>query len=317
MAIGTTNKPVGQDERDIDLVCEMALPAHINQSQVKKMLGDRLRENETYAAILKEKNRCWRLSYSGQFHMDILPAKPDPRTPSESALVIPDKELRCWKETDPKSYTNWFKVQAARSLRRNETGIQAGIEPPPAYTSVWDKTPLQVAVQLLKRHRDVTLNGQEHSPISIIITTLAGRAYQGQASIYATTMNLLQRMPKFIEYDADGLPYVRNPTNELENFADKWHQKPIKKLVFDRWIISAQNDLISLGSTTLSESDVPLGKFLGVRHASHALKAYGEHMHRQRRTGLRIATGTGLLGVSGAQTSAIPKNTFYGDDTTL
>ena len=87
--------------------------------------------------------------------------------------------------------------------------------------TVWDKAPLQIAVQVLKRHRDIYFDGSDDAPISIIITTLAARAYQGQDSIYATLSHLLERMPNFIEYDANGLAYIRNPMNRL---ACKLHQ---------------------------------------------------------------------------------------------
>lgn len=46
----------------------------------------------------------------------------------------------------------------------------------PKYQS--NKTPLQRAVQILKRHRDIMFAGDEDKPVSIIITTLAAKAYQ-------------------------------------------------------------------------------------------------------------------------------------------
>ena len=108
MAIGTTNKAVGRDERDIDLVCEMSLPKTMSQAEAKRLLGQCLKENATYATMLKEKNRCWRLVYAGEFHMDILPSKPDNRLPASTALLVPDSALQRWKESDPKGYAAWF-----------------------------------------------------------------------------------------------------------------------------------------------------------------------------------------------------------------
>ena len=85
VAIGTASKAVGREERDIDLVCRMHLPHEISQARAKQMVGERLRQNGTYAEILEEKNRCWRLNYAGQLHMDILPAKPDQRLPTPAS----------------------------------------------------------------------------------------------------------------------------------------------------------------------------------------------------------------------------------------
>lgn len=312
MAIGTTNKPVGRDERDIDLVCEMILPATISQADAKRLLGQCLMENATYEKMLEEKNRCWRLVYAGEFHMDILPSKPDHRLPTPTALLVPDSALQRWKETDPKGYAAWFKREAARSMRQLSRGIQATVEPAPQYLSVWDKLPLQIAIQLLKRHRDLRLNGNDDAPISVIITTLAARAYRGQDSILATLFDLLERMPLYIDYDENRLPFVRNPTNALENFADKWHKAPQKQQVFNQWIESAKVDLNNLAAATLGQSGESLKRFLGEHHANDALRAYGDRMQQQRGSGLRVATASGLLGAAAGRTSEVAANTFYG-----
>lgn len=315
MAIGTTNKTIAQDERDIDLVCEMRLPESVTQAEAKRLLGKRLKESKVYSAMLEEKNRCWRLIYAGEFHMDLLPGKPDGRAATSTALLVPDKFLQCWKETDPKGFAAWFLRKAVQSVqaRREAYGrILAGVEPAPKYVPVWDKTPLQIAVQILKRHRDESLNGNDDAPISIIITTLAGHAYRGQASIFATLLDLLQQMPKHIEYDSNGRPWVRNPMNSLENFADKWHSEPQKHAVFNEWIERATRDLQALARAALRDAADPLSKLLGERHAGHAIRAYGDRMHRQRQSGLRVATATGLLGASGTQSAEVHRNTFFG-----
>lgn len=311
-ALGTTCRAVGRDEVDIDLVCQMLLPTEISQAAAKALVGKRLRENATYADMLVEKNRCWRLVYAGQFHMDILPAKPDERLPTETSLVVPDKLLRRWKETDPKGYAAWFGVNAAQSRRQDGTLIRAGVEPAPAYVSVWQKAPLQIAVQVLKRHRDIYFDGDKNAPISIIITTLAARAYQGHGSIFATLSHLLEHMPDFIEYDQHGVPYVCNPMNRLENFADKWHKEPQKQAAFDAWIDKAKQDLRSMRFATLNRADEPLGEFFGERVAKQALTKFGERMHKQRQSGLHVATATGALGTAGASAAEIRPNTFYG-----
>ena len=80
--LGTVVKPIsGEDRYDIDLVCQLELPRQqVTQRRLKQMVGDRLKENKTYAEMLEpEGRRCWTLQYadSARFHMDILPAIPD------------------------------------------------------------------------------------------------------------------------------------------------------------------------------------------------------------------------------------------------
>ncbi len=136
-----------------------------------------------------------------------------------------------------------------------------------------------------------------------------------RGSVYATLNNLVERMPTYIEHDYNGLPFVRNPMNALENFADKWHQDPSKQRAFDDWIAKAKNDLQLLTSATLNHADEPLAHLLGDRIARQALKKYGARIQSKRRTGLRVATATGALGAVGSSAMEIPKNTFYGTQT--
>ena len=70
--LGTTVRPLGRDEFDVDLVCWL-VGGHdgLEPSRIMRLIGDRLREHKTYCAMLEAKNRCWRLNYAGEFHMDI------------------------------------------------------------------------------------------------------------------------------------------------------------------------------------------------------------------------------------------------------
>ena len=76
--LGTVTKPINDaDEYDIDLVCELTnlTKLEITQKQLKQMVGNRLKINETYRQMLnkEEGRRCWTLNYAdgARFHMDI------------------------------------------------------------------------------------------------------------------------------------------------------------------------------------------------------------------------------------------------------
>ena len=181
MAIGTATKPVGRDEFDLDLMCRLLIQFSANPAEVKRIVGKRLQDHDTYRRMLREKNRCWRLVYAGEFHMDIIPGIPDPQGQTETALLVPDRALRCWKETDPKGYAAWFVTRAKITIFAKEA-IRAEVEPAPSQPDEQRKLPLQVIVQLLKRHRDLMFVDDEDAPISIIITTLAAHAYDGAQS---------------------------------------------------------------------------------------------------------------------------------------
>ena len=185
VALGTTVKPLARAEYDVDLVCHVphGSPA-VSPALLKKIVGDRLKDHGTYVRLLEEMRRCWRLNYAGEFHMDITPSIPNPACALGGELV-PDKELRQWKPTNPVGYRKLFERRALlqpvfhllKAGGYRGTAREPAIEPYPAQMHI--KGLLRRVVQLCKRHRDVYFTDRpEIAPLSIIITTLAARSYE-------------------------------------------------------------------------------------------------------------------------------------------
>lgn len=237
--LGTVIKPLKSDEYDIDLVCELGLEKNIGQKKLYDLLGSRLQENEHYRKILKSKRRCWRLEYANEFHMDILPAIPDVSMDNNS-ILIPDKELKTWHHSNPKDYVEWFYQQMIVVRQALIKEARADVEKVPFYKY---KTPLQRAIQILKRHRDIVFEkDSDDKPVSIIITTLASKAYQNEPSLYEALLNIIDRIPN--QFDSlNGQIAVLNPVNSKENFADKWNEYPERKTKFFNWLHSLSGGL--------------------------------------------------------------------------
>ena len=143
-------RPRKREEFDLDLVCVLSGVMRFGPAKLKQLMGQRLRKNPKWHGRIEEKNRCWRIEYPKQFHLDILVARPAPRAPGSTALEVPDKELRAWSPTDPKGYAKWFRESC---LVRVVEGVvvHGEVEPMPAIPGQEYKSPLQVAVQILKR----------------------------------------------------------------------------------------------------------------------------------------------------------------------
>ena len=104
------------------------------------------------------------------------------------------------------------------------------------------RTPLQSAIQILKRHRDEMFsNRPNEKPISIILTTLAAHAYQQESTISDALFSILSRMDQFIE-NRNGLSWISNPTDPTENFADRWHTFPERGAAFYEWLGQVRTD---------------------------------------------------------------------------
>lgn len=262
--LGTLTKPINNGEYDFDYVYRRLLSKDsVTQQELKKQVGDQLRRyiqhlkdiKDTDIPTLEEGKRCWRLQYKGKFHMDILPAIPDPEpqylmNPADG-VIITDKELTRWQFTNPKGYHSWFK-QSMR-IRLDEARIRlaksAGVEVEKIPENE-AKTTLQIAIQILKRHRDSTYTGHpDDKPISIIINTLAGLSYNNSENIYQTLSHIVKNMAKHIEM-REGTPWVQNPINHKENFADKWKTHPIREKHFRQWLKLAEDEFTSFENET-------------------------------------------------------------------
>jgi hypothetical protein len=87
-------------------------------------------------------------------------------------------------------------------------------------------------------------------PISIIITTLAARAYQGESDIELAMSTILSRMEALVN---PSRPRVPNPVDPAEDFADKWSRTECKPLNLEQnfkdWLKQAQIDFEILRSS--------------------------------------------------------------------
>lgn len=250
--LGTVIKPISnKDEYDIDLVCFLSELKKQNTSQyeLKKVVGDRLNENEMYKGLLeKEGNRCWTLNYADEFHMDILPSIADDDMRilggfyTDAILITDKKEINNnnpeWPKSNPKGYANWFQTRQEKifvMVKKQLAEVEkANVDEIPNFRV---KTPLQRAIQILKRHRDIYFSKKDErfKPISIIITTLSAIRYNGENDIYNAIFNIISSLDvnMLIKENEFKIP---NPVNPGENFADAWNENSLYVEAFKEWI---------------------------------------------------------------------------------
>jgi len=332
IALGTAIKPLAANEFDVDLVCHLPSVGHTSSAQaVKQLVGARLKEHATYKGMLEEKQRCWRINYANEFHLDITPSILNPRCHQDGELV-PDKSLAEWKPTNPKGYINRFEQYATirpRFLLLERNVVKATYDsveplPEPSMTKPFRKR----IVQLLKLHRDqkfVGSNRPDLAPISVIITTLAGWAYAKCASqqTYSDEFDfitaVIKEMPTFIgiEMRSGKLFYmVENETTAGENFADKWNHDPRRADAFYEWHADALASVESLlqieGVDQFAERLSQ--KFGGKKDAVRdTLSKFIAPIGQARSGGLLgIAPSIGLITSPSYGAVAVPKNTFFG-----
>lgn len=346
--LGTMIKPINEkDDLDIDLVCELTgKNPDWTQYDLKQRVGTRIQDNETYRGMLqKEGRRCWTLRYSdtANYHMDILPslvcngygvvleqvfsASLSATTNYDDlAIRITDnlepnyrvaRNPEFWMKSNPFGYGQWFLHRASLGSTRQLALFSESVKPIPSYQK--EKLPLQRVVQILKRHRDIMFNGNDDKPISIIITTLAAQAYQGEASVTEALQTVIAHMKDHIkdEYDPKSgkmIKVVANPVNPEENFADKWIEHPQRQTNFFRWLEAVRNDAYHImeqrGLPVIAQA---MKKPFGEQTVTNVFSSLADTSRRARESGnLKMATGTGILGSVGTITAKT--HNFHGKD---
>lgn len=269
--LGTVIKPInGNEEYDLDLSCKLRkgiTKGSHTQEQVKNLVGKELEAYRIARGIkekLESKHRCWRLNYQDvlNFHADVVPAIPEDQQrriqlseairKSESAqfadaadttVVITDDRngnyrtiSNDWKISNPEGYASWFEERMRGQTIYNRLE-KAQVDNVPTYKK---KSPLQQAIQLLKRHRDIMFaKAPDKKPISIIITTLAARAYNGESDLGDALTNILNNMGSFVKASK---PRVPNPVDPNEDFADRWAGDAALETNFRNWLAQARAD---------------------------------------------------------------------------
>ena len=170
-----------------------------------------------------------------------------------------------WNKSNPKGYHEWFQERCAvTQLTTDSIGLEAKNESVEEIPSQPIKSPLQKVIMILKQHRDVMFEKDtEHKPISIIITTLSAKAYNGTGNLADTLSDIINGIETNITCDMDKNCVVLNPINPSENFADKWVDEPIKKDNFFKWLKQLKNDYKYLVSDNFYENKLLLENSFG------------------------------------------------------
>ncbi len=306
MALGTTVKPRHQEEFDLDLVLEMLRWSDGPLSLYQATLG-RLLAHGDYAARVEPLRRCIRLHYAGQFHLDVLPARLDPIR-GGTCIEVPDRKLRCWKPSNPRGFRAWF--EACSELRVH---MRADQEPVPGNGNARSKTPLQRSVQLLKRRRDVLFEPDaEVAPRSVMLTTLAGEAFNGSDSTALGLLEILEKLEDRIEAAWPGHIRVLNPTNPDECFSEIWDREPGGYRAFVHYVRDFRSRFVELLSRSGLEGVTTLaGELFGEELAQAAAKRVTERVRVVKDSG-RLKLGTAGVIASGAAGRSIQAHSFYG-----
>lgn len=321
-ALGTMTRRIHRnDDVDIDLVVLRGIQASsTTQVELKQDTGAGLRKFLAASqanSSLVESERCWTLEYPGM-HMDVLPAVPDtsPERGSDDGILITDHDVRSWQRSDPRGYALWFKQVTLEEVLLKEVLLAkrgVDVDAVPNWTR---KTTLQLAVQALKRHRDIYFAGRlDQRPSSIVITTLAARAYKQGENLFEVLQGIAGSIATHIQV-INGQYIVANPVMPEENFADCWADERWRANAMFEWAEAVSRDITAIAARSGNDNVLKgVQMVLGENAAFAGARALSTPLVEARKSGdLRAQHGAATLAVSGtaATTRPVRKHDFHG-----
>lgn len=298
---GTVVRPLRDGKEadfDIDVVCELTDDKDKTTPKVvKQVVGTTLKDSKEYGPKMQpEEDRCWTLDYanvSGDIglSMDVVPCVHEEATEclrlkdlgvkdvfADKAVAITEKKgptAYIWQASNPDGYGEWFDMinrpflavglheRKERILNENRTMFASADDVPDYYV----RSPLQVCIQILKRHRDLFYAESDRAGkcrlASVIITTLAAQIANGTQAADVDVLlprivegiddysELLQgRRPRNEAYymqkafinRKDKKWVIPNPVNPEDNFADSWTDETAQ--MFFRWVKAVREDFV-------------------------------------------------------------------------
>jgi len=344
MAIGATIRAKRrEDGYDIDIVVELGLPPHMPPHQVLNLLYRAVKGDpgSRYHDCTERQSRCVTVHYADGMHLDLTPSvlleADDPRRShifhsKPEASRIDDRHLVINSYAFVERFNAMTPVDhefgRAYALQAQKMDpmlalMAADSEDVPAHSSeVGGKSATVVALQLLKRNRNITYaprTGMRMPPSAMLAAlaleiTLPGRSVLDALDelSYHVLTRLLEahRLRRLID--------VRNPTCWEDRFTDRW---PGTLSAQERYIgdlIAFRKQLARYRAPGLSlkEQGDLLTEMFGEHPGREAVRTYADEIAAAGHSGRARVTSTGglILGTpaSVAAAPAVPKHSFFG-----
>ena len=311
----TTVKPLINDEYDLDFVAELPINSVMSPQDLYDHIVRILSNDGIHNDMIEKKNRCVRVNYANDFHIDIMPGKLVNADTHE--IIVPDRKLSEWgHKSNPIGFADWFEKQAKTHIEFELNRMirdQCYIEKVTEQEIAKHLEPLRRAVQLVKRYRDIYCDVNNAEPVrSIVICTLMGQ-------ITKFTGDTLQVIETFCQYvnglivNANGKPFtVKNPVvNEV--LTEKWDEGNNYQ-DFVSMIQSLTKDIKLLRSYSYNtDINKITKKMFGETVTNAVLMEFAKEMNHARQDSTLFVTSTGVLSLSNSEIP-VKKNTFYGEE---
>lgn len=328
----TVVKPMANVEYDVDLICLLHFAGYLSAREMFSLVSSELKIRYKDLVI---KDRCCRIDYAGEFHMDIIPARHE-GVNNLGRIVVPDRRLNDFVWSCPKLFAPWFEEAAqltpvfVRSFSSDviKAANAAVIEDLPDYDGMAVE-PLRRFVQIFKASRNhFYAERQCRVPSSIAITTMAahsyrkavvGRVYSSMIEVFRFVAEDLHNSIRITHNSSSRHEFdLRNPKDGRENFLDCWEGDDDAYAVFRQWQTQMIEFINAISSHIGNQDGIDgtkkrLAAMFGDFAATSAVRGVAGQRREMVSRGTAGFLSTGVLTTSShAGAKTVPRHTFDG-----
>lgn len=301
------------DEYDIDIVAEIT-----GRDDGPEALLDDLEAALFGYPVHKivRQTRCITLYYADGMHLDVTPSRRTGLKEKQSVIAYAKKGGGAapgrYVPMNAFAFGDWYCARTpveerfAKALNERlyaEAGLvyaEADVHEVPEQTPLIIKSVTTVALQLLKRHRNIAYADETgRVPPSIVLSCHAGHAAQPGMGLADMVIRQARWTAKAIDAAArlGQLLTVPNPEYPDELFTDRWPENQSQQQGFARRLHALANGLEAAqrGDVQLEDLQAWLRVQFGERVVTRSVKAFNDRLGRQVKAGQHGYTRSGGL----------------------
>jgi hypothetical protein len=287
---------VKSNQHDVDVVIELDIhhetePATVLEALFEAINGE---PGSRYHGKVRKNSRCVTVHYDDGTSVDLMPVARFPGGPLRAGKLFHHKGAdQFHKEVNPWAFKEHFNRQveydanfhelfkARRLLVESALEIKAETQPMPDHIPVEEKSARVVALQLIKRNRDIEYRAVARKdlrkPPAVALAAVSLEAGPVHSSLTDEVINVANTIrTRLMSKDGPrGVIHIVNPPHPRDVFSDRWPENPTTQDLYNGDLRRLVVDLHRLKSDGLSfeEKKAILKRLFGETAASYAIES--------------------------------------------
>lgn len=314
---------VTKSQHDVDVVIELKVPPTTSPQTTLDVLFEAINgeEGSRYHGKVKQNSRCVTVTYEDGTTVDLMPVARFADGPARAGNLFNFKEETgesYHKPVNPWGFADLFNrlveddpafrelFKGRRLLVEGAIELKADTQPMPDHEPIEEKSPRVVALQLLKRARDIAYRQASRKgmrkPPAIVLAEISLHAGSVKPSLVDEVISVANaiRMRLVEKNGPRGTVHVCNPCYSDDVFTDRWPETAAAQDIYDGDLRRLTVELYRLRNDSLSLQDKSelLKHLFGESAASYAIESYLDAQRAEMEAGRLHAGPKGKISSS-------------------